>query len=135
MTGTSLRTDHELVAAHIASCRAALSGPFGWDAARQAVTSLREELERHFEREESDGYLQEVLSRAPERAKAAAKLQGDHSRMRGELAKLLATVLVARSRDAAREELETFLAGLADHERREHELVQLALTTDVGTGD
>ena len=135
MTESALRAEHALVASNIAECREALEGEFTWDAARRAVIRLREELEKHFELEERGGYLDEVLARAPEHAKAVADLLGEHNRMRGELATLLACVLVARSRGDARHELDRLLDGLAVHERREHELVQLALAVDVGSGD
>lgn len=131
----SFEAAHVTLGTRIGAVRKTLEHEFSWDEARIALVELRAALDAHFTMEENGGYLAEVRKHAPERILAVASLESDHSRMRGMLARLLAEVLVARSREPLREGVAQFLATLADHERRENELVAAAFSTDIPATD
>jgi hemerythrin len=133
---SSLVAEHEKLGKTIAAMRTLVSDEsFSWDSARVSLTELRETLESHFSMEEAGGYLASVTSEAPQHSLLVAKLESDHSRMRGMLASLLAGALVARSREDLRNDVEEFLAFLASHERRENQLVIDTFTTDIPATD
>lgn len=131
----ALADEHRSLGKRIADVRRLLDGAFSWDEARVALAELRTTLEAHFAMEETGGYLADVLAHAPERGLAVAKLEADHSRMRGTLAQLLAEALVARSRDELTKNTRAFLVTLGEHERQENELVQVTFSTDVAASD
>ena len=131
----TLADEHRSLGKRIAEVRRLLEGTFSWDQARVAIAELREALEAHFSMEETGGYLADVLAHAPERSLAVAKLESDHSRMRGTLAQLLAEALVARSREELTKNTRAFLVTLAEHERQENELVHTTFSTDVAASD
>lgn len=130
-----LAAEHHTLEKRVAALRLLLEGEFSWDAARIALSELRQALEAHFFLEESGGYLSAVLALAPERNLAVARLESDHSRMQGGLAALLCEALLARSREELRTNVSAFLGVLADHERRENELVQSTFSSEVSAGD
>lgn len=131
----TLKAEHAALGPRIAELRALLAREFSWDDARIALVDLRKTLKLHFALEESGGYLAEVLACAPELAQTVAKLESDHSRMCGSLARLLAEALVARERAELRQSVSEFLDVLAVHEHGENAVAQRALMTDVPGGD
>lgn len=130
-----LAAEHHTLQKRVAALRQLLEGDFSWDDARLALSELRQALEAHFFLEESGGYLSGVLALAPERSLAVARLESDHSRMQGSLAALLCEALVARSREDLRKNVSAFFDVLADHERRENELVQSTILAEISAGD
>lgn len=132
----AMAAEHKKLGTTIADVRKLLAEEyFSWDAVRTSLADLRASLEAHFVMEEAGGYLAEVLTRAPEKNLAVARLESDHSRMRGMLASALAEALVARSRDELRNSVEKVLVTLIDHERRENEIVQDTFSTDIPAAD
>jgi malate synthase len=98
-------------------------------ATAQALAELHAALTGHFNEEEKPGGLYDALGVcAPGFRQLLAELVDDHFRFAG-----LVRDLRERARaegtaaDALRADVARFLAALADHERREHEMVKAAV--------
>ena len=130
----TLATEHEALGRRIAELRALTAREFSWDEVRFALVDFRKALQLHFAMEESGGYLAEVLASAPQFARIVAKLESDHGRMRGDLARLLAEAIGARERVELRASVGVFLIALAAHEHGENEVTQRTLMGDVPGG-
>ena len=130
-----LAEEHRRLQGRIEAVREAVLSGFRWDDARLVLADLRDTLDGHFALEEEGGYLSEVLSIAPHHGRAVARLASEHDRLRTRLALLVAEALMARSRESLRENVADFLARLAEHERRENEIVQVTFSTDVPAVD
>ena len=131
----TLAAEHAALAPRIAELRVLLEGDFSWDEARVALVQFRSSIQLHFALEESGGYLSEVVAKAPECAATVARLESEHSRMRGDLTRLLAEALVAREKADLRTSVRDFLTLLAAHEHCENEISQRALVIDPPGGD
>jgi hypothetical protein len=120
-----LRDDHRRV--HDLADRAA-SAP-NLAALEDALADLHAALTGHFNQEEKPGGLYDALGVCtPEFRQPLADLVDDHFRLAGALRDLreLARPAQRPSTDAVRAAVAGFLSSLADHERREHDMVEKA---------
>jgi hypothetical protein len=92
----------------------------------------------HF-RQEEEGYLQEVVRRAPWLADSARALQLQHRRLREVLAGIVARLdrqkLSPLERIALSADFDNFVVQFQQHEERENALLQEVFDRDVGNKD
>jgi hypothetical protein len=99
-------------------------------ATAQALAELHAALTGHFNEEEKPGGLYDALGVcAPGFRQPLAELVDDHFRFAGVVRDLRERARAAEGAavDALRADVARFLAALADHERREHEMVKAAV--------
>ena len=99
------------------------------------VERLRQRLRQHFAFEESSGYLRPVLNRRPEMADQVEGLRQQHQDVLARLLSISESLSKGGDLPAAREGLAAVLQDLADHERKEGELLQVSYTDELGAGD
>lgn len=95
-----------------------------------ALEQLHEDLARHFQEEENPGGLYDALGVCvPEFRAGLGQLVDDHFRLAAQIRDLRdkARELVLRTHDELRRDALRLADLLADHERREHELVDQAI--------
>lgn len=96
-------------------------------------------LQTHFEFEESDGYFEELVQRAPRMAAQVDHLLREHSEMLQEVDELVSIARkdLATKHDTAdlAERYAQFRSKVVAHERLENKLVQVAYNVDIGTND
>ena len=93
------------------------------------IDGLRERLDEHFAVEEEGGLFRALADLLPEARSEVQALAGEHGRVLEllEMARIRAEYGPASEGHILRAELETFLAAIGDHERREEGLLQRAL--------
>ncbi len=91
--------------------------------------ALQAELQKHFETEESEGYLEVVLESRPGWSRRVDRLREQHREILREFGTLVEDEadLVKRFRDA--------LDMVHQHDLEESDLVQQAVIEDLGSGD
>jgi hypothetical protein len=103
------------------------------------LDALLETLPRQFLLKEEGGYLAEVLDRYPSWLPQVQELRRDHTELYVTLARLRDRIArrapFRREAREARRELRRWMDSLLAHERQETDLLQTAMTLDVGTGD
>jgi hemerythrin-like domain-containing protein len=104
------------------------------------LSSLREHLERHFEFEETGGFMEEVLKALPNISREVESLRRDHQVLAYEINDLYkrAERLILDNGPSSREigaDIKHFLHSLREHERKENELVLHVFLDDVGMID
>ncbi|MCB9882188.1 MAG: hemerythrin domain-containing protein [Planctomycetes bacterium] len=97
--------------------------------------ALFDSLTQHFEFEERDGYMNEIVRRDPNQQARAETLLAEHCHMRDGFAALVADLRSMPDRKVFQERLAHLLGTLHDHETAEVEFFQLGLLRDVGVGD
>lgn len=100
---------------------------------------LRDQLESHFRREQSDGFFDQITDHAPHLAGRVAKLCAAHVEMLGELGGLVEQAMQGDSTDGwwcfLEAAFQDFGKRLMSHEREENALLQQAYTDDIGNKD
>ena len=103
------------------------------------ATDLAAVLKSHFEREEQDGYFDEIIEQAPRTSREVAALEAEHTELLDRLTQLAGRLskAVDSAADCTRlsREFRDFLSDCRGHEERENALIQDAWLTDIGTGD
>lgn len=135
-----VKAEHEELAELLDAIRGALSSA---ERERNQIEGLVERLSTavalHFEHEESGGYLQEALDRAPRFTGQADSLRLQHDGLREEIEKL--RMLLHSGVESAAwwtridSDFQRFASQLLQHEHAENQLLQQAFTDDIGTGD
>jgi hemerythrin len=105
------------------------------DLLRGALNSLRRGLVRHFELEESDGYLKPVTDKRPTLSVRVAELRQQHDTILRGVERLDESMRSGANLDDVRGALFRVLQSLRQHESEEGELLQKTLVSDLGTGD
>ena len=104
------------------------------------LSSLREHLEKHFEFEETGGFMEEVMKALPNISPEVDSLRRDHQILFFEINDLYrrAERLILDSGPTSREigeDIKHFLRLLRVHERKENDLVLRVFLDDVGMID
>jgi hemerythrin-like domain-containing protein len=104
------------------------------------LSSLREHLEKHFEFEETGGFMEEVMKALPNISPQVESLRRDHQILTFEINDLYrrAERLILDSGPTSREigeDIKHFLHSLREHERKENALVLHVFLDDVGMID
>jgi hemerythrin-like domain-containing protein len=104
------------------------------------LSSLREHLEKHFEFEESGGFMEEVMKALPNMSPQVEALHRDHEILTYEINDLYrrAERLILDNGPTTREigeDIRHFLHSLREHERKENALVLRVFLDDVGMID
>lgn len=103
-------------------------------AARIEVT--RDCLSRHFQLEESGGYMENVRSRSPHLDHTIDKLKGEHARLLDNVNHLLSLARSGKALDQSfRISVREFIEHVRGHERRENLLVEDSYNRDTGDKD
>lgn len=97
------------------------------------IDGLRERLDEHFAVEEEGGIFRALADLLPEARLDVQTLSSEHARVLEmlEMARIRAEYGPASEGHILRAELETFLAAMSDHERREEALLKRALEREV----
>jgi hypothetical protein len=105
---------------------------------RKWLTELSLKLSSHFEREEAEGYFDEIVELAPRLSSAAEALQREHSELLNRLDRLHELLSPPdnglANLELIRQEFEAFLCDCDQHENCETALVQEAYLIDIGMG-
>ena len=100
-----------------------------------AVNELRDHVERHFDREEHGGWLEETEAHAPYLAHQLTKLERQHKPLRERAAHLVveaeASEGTTTSTDQLRSDFETFARQLLMHENDEERVLQEGFNEDL----
>lgn len=108
----------------------------GWhEATLEEVALLRDCLQKHFVLEETDGYLEPVTERSPNLSGKVGLLRAEHAAILRDVDRAESA---CRSRRAAAEVsalLGSALDSLERHEAQEADLMQSALSDDIGGAD
>lgn len=99
------------------------------------VVNVRDLLEQHFAMEEDGGYLHAVLEFAPQFAERAEQLCRQHQEFLATLTRIEVRLRNPNAWNQVREEFETFLQEIQEHEHRENSMVQTAFNQEDGVGD
>jgi hypothetical protein len=100
------------------------------------LNALRLRLKDEFRNEERDGYLPDVLARAPQLGRNAEKLLGEHADLTRSLEDLVARVRAAEHLDDnLRERLRAWIQRLREHESAENVLVEDAFNVECAAED
>lgn len=97
------------------------------------IDGLRERLDEHFAVEEDGGLFRAMADLLPEARADVQTLSSEHGRVLEmlEMARIRAEYGPASEGHILRAELESFLAAIGDHERREEALLKRALEREV----
>ena len=106
----------------------------------ETLSSLREHLEKHFEFEESGGFMDEVVKALPNVSQQVEALRRDHQIIAYEVNDLYkrAERLILDTGPTSKgigEDIRHFLRALREHEKKENELVLRVFLNDVGMID
>jgi hypothetical protein len=97
---------------------------------------LRAHLDEHFRLEEQNGYMDAVLARAPQLARAVEALRAEHAELRQSLAALSGEARPGAAVDGAlRQKVRQWVGRVREHEQRENLLVEDAFNRDLGLED
>jgi hemerythrin-like domain-containing protein len=104
------------------------------------LSSLREHLEKHFEFEETGGFMEEVVKALPNISPQVETLRCDHQILAYEINELYrrAERLILDNGPTSREigeDIKHFLHALHEHEKKENELVLHVFLDDIGMID
>lgn len=141
------RVEHEM----LARAQEALIVALNWEtegstftrklsSVRFAAHTFQQHLERVIAIEEHDGYMNFVTEECPRLTEAVTRLNGEHCDFRNDMNSIMTSLERLLPTDHAglasvRAEINGLLRRLADHSRREIELILSALNDDLGTGD
>lgn len=99
------------------------------------MKQLKDHLEAHFAREESGGWLEEAVVRAPHLAHQLTRLEQQHEPLRARAANLVAEAeasdKTAASIDQLRHHFEMFAHHLTTHESHEERVLQKGFNEDL----
>ena len=106
----------------------------------QLLRDLANELVEHFQLEEEGGFMSEVLSRLPQKARIVQGLEREHAEITRRLDKVVIDVEAARQGNDSdvldiRRQTTAVLSLLDDHEAAESALIQEAYLQDEGGSD
>ena len=103
------------------------------------LTTLRPILVQHFEHEEANGFMGDVLAQAPWLSEGADVLLAQHRAFLADVDRMVARLTQSgeayASWHAVSVDLEDFADRLHAHERAENELLESAWCDDIGVGD
>jgi hypothetical protein len=103
------------------------------------VNALAVHLQTHFELEESDGYLSDLVQKSPGLAATVDRLMHEHSELMGDVNELVKRVredfAINQDTSDLAHRFGTFRGKLAAHEHEENQLLQEAYNLDLGTKD
>jgi len=109
---------------------------FARDDIVQRLETLRGDLGKHFRFEEQNGYMQAVLTRAPQQERVVQRLREEHDELWQSLTALLAQAKEAPALgETFRRALRVWIEQVHDHEKRENLLVEDTFNTDVAAED
>jgi hypothetical protein len=102
----------------------------------QVLLAMRPQLDEHFRFEEEDGYLREVLARAPNWERAAEHLREEHGRLLHSLDTLLEEARRdGAASDALGERVLAWAQAVRRHESEENRLYQDAFNVELSAED
>jgi hemerythrin-like domain-containing protein len=106
----------------------------------ESLSLLREHLERHFDFEETGGFMEEVVRVLPNVSQQVERLKSDHQIMMYEINDLYqrAEKLILYNGSVIKKielDIKHFLQLLGDHEKKENQLVFRVFLDDVGMID
>jgi hypothetical protein len=105
-------------------------------AARERLTTLRDQLARHFAQEEQGGFLEESLNRMPRLNHRVKAVLADHPSLLAELDSLIERLsrpdIRQVSWEQAHRDFDAFAQHLVAHERNENAVVQEGYNEDFG---
>lgn len=95
------------------------------------LRDLKNRLLKHFDLEESGGFMRDVIDLSPESCNKVEQLRREHHQFTAALDKLIETLRAMPNQDQAmiqklRMELSDLIVALRDHENEEHRLIQKA---------
>lgn len=101
------------------------------------IRDFRNVLLKHFDLEESGGFITEIVKQAPEKAANAKQLNAEHGKIIRNLDQIISHIKFVENYDEValkliREEVEKFVESLRNHETKENELVQKAFYQEYG---
>lgn len=105
----------------------------------QTLDRLCASIDREFALMESNGYLSEVLEERPSWDHIVSELRETHDELRGDLREIRELLSAPKTRRRVtrrhREQFEAWMQKFLQHKRRETDLIQDALATDLGEGE
>ncbi len=127
----ALKAEHQGLSSLLAETKDAIADPERTrNGVEEQISRLVESLQSHFEREESGGYLSDVLVRAPKLVDRVETLQEEHQELLESIVKLqLLTHSAIESPSFWKHvevQFEQFATNLMTHELAESELLQRA---------
>ncbi len=104
------------------------------------LRDLNTDLQKHFDMEETRGYMSDILKVTPQKHRAVEKLGSEHEVFSSSLEGIMADLkTVSQQDDAAldsiRARVNDFISSLAAHESAEEKLIMSAYLQDEGAGD
>lgn len=107
------------------------------------ILSLRDfqsQLLKHFDLEEDGGFIEEMKRLAPQWMHRIEGIEEDHDRIRKQLRTIIADLKACQSRSeydqtACRGRILELIDHLHEHEREEHDMIQMAHNQVYGAGD
>jgi hemerythrin len=109
------------------------------DEATALLDNAREQLETHFQHEETGGYFRGILEASPHLRNRVAELEHEHVQFLALLDHMRARAASHDVEEVWRSDcaslFEEFRASLLAHESSEHELMQEAYSQDIGDKD
>lgn len=130
---------HELELLFACVAEAVSRGPSDVPGLSVLLDNLVGRIERHFVREEADGYFTEIVELAPRFARVAVELQREHADLLMTAKRLCGRLPIAQeSHNSWRVfqlDFEAFVQRCAEHESAENRLVQETYLQDIGALD
>ena len=114
-------------------------GPRNPAAARSTLERLHQCIRILFAHEEENGYMHDVVQRAPRYAERVNRLLEEHGQILSNIESLRDRLSGTGETFAAWHDVQSqfadFAARLSEHEARENSILQKAYTSDIGTKD
>lgn len=131
----AIRREHTELNRQIGKIKALLGQKDSLAELSAALATLLETVERHFEFEERDGYMDEVLRRRPSLQLEVDQLFNQHAVLRADLQRAFRWSGDNRQWSGLVDLLAQWIASIGRHEARENQLFQEVIDTDDGVGD
>jgi iron-sulfur cluster repair protein YtfE (RIC family) len=105
----------------------------------EMIGTLVEQLEQHFDEEETGGFFDQIVSQTPRHAERCKSLREEHTWLLASIRELNEQASLGDDSDDWWQRLESkfheFSKELMQHESKENELVQKVYTEDIGPAD
>ena len=131
----SLHQEHAELGKRIGALKTLLDSRFEWPELETQLARLIETTDKHFEFEETGGYLDVVRARDPNRSAEVDALEEQHRQMRSDLSEIREAVGERADPEAIRGKLRAWIEFIARHEADENSLVQAVFNLEIGPGD
>jgi len=106
------------------------------DEIRNCLEPTYTHLTEHFRLEEKDGFLDDLRRCNPRFERITLELFNEHRDLMWSINEIRGEILTeSRVNEDLREKIQTWIGQVRRHERRETDLIQEAVDTDIGTKD